>query len=119
MKNLQLWDGTPFPDLIRNLPEIDVPITGVRGWLLQGPAQQLAFFDIEKDAPLSPHSHGEQWGLAICGEMDRTIGGETRRVGPGDWYHIPAGVVHSAVFLTRFQVIDFFADSDRYSIKRD
>ncbi len=38
---LPLWDGTPFPDLIRDLPEIDVPIQGVRGWLLQGPAQRL------------------------------------------------------------------------------
>ncbi len=112
-----LWDGTPFPDLIRDLPEVDIPISGVRGWLLQGEDKQMVFFDIDTNDPLPEHSHGEQWGLVLVGEMDLTISGETQRLGPGDWYFIPDGAVHTAIFHGRFQVIDFFADKDRYKVK--
>ena len=113
-----LWDGRCFPDLVRGLPEIDVPVAGVTGWLLQGKERQLVFLDIEAGVAVPPHRHGEQWGLVIQGEMDLTVGGVTRRVGPGDWYHIPDQVEHGAVFLTRVQAMDFFADRDRYRPKR-
>jgi quercetin dioxygenase-like cupin family protein len=49
--------------------------------------------------------------------MKLTIGGETRIYKKGDWYYIPEGVVHSATFLSRVQVIDVFADPNRYSAK--
>ncbi len=112
-----LWDGICLPPLIRGLPEIDIPVAGVRGWLLQGGEQQAVFFDIEPIGAIPPHSHGEQWGVVLAGEMNLTVGGETKRMGPGDWYHIPARVVHSAEFLSRFQAIDFFADRDRWRAK--
>jgi quercetin dioxygenase-like cupin family protein len=63
------------------------------------------------------HTHGEQWGIVVEGEMELTIGGQTRRCGPGDSYHIPAGVEHGAKFLTHFRAIDVFADVDRYKAK--
>lgn len=113
----ELWQDLPYPELIQGMPEIDLPVPGARGWLLQGEDRQLAFFDLPAGGRVPLHGHGEQWGLAIKGEMELTIGGETRRVGPGDWYHIPAGVEHAAVFLTRFQVLDLFADVDRYRVK--
>ena len=50
--------------------------------------------------------------------MELTIGGETRRYGPGDSYHIPAGVTHGARFLSHFRAIDVFADADRYQPMR-
>ena len=108
---------TPYAESITNLPMIDIPLPGVRGWLSQGADHQIVFFDIEPIGVIPPHSHGEQWGMVIEGQMDLTIGGETRRYGPGDSYHIPAGVVHSAKFLTRVRVMDFFADVARYKPK--
>ena len=109
-----LWDGTPYPPFLRDLPRIDIALDGVRGWLLQGPGSQLVFLDIEPIGKVPLHSHGEQWGVVLAGEMLLTVGGETRRYGPGDWYHIPAGVEHGAEFLSRFQALDYFADRDRY-----
>ncbi|GAG77208.1 unnamed protein product, partial [marine sediment metagenome] len=48
MKNyMKEWEGTPYPEMLRDLPEIDVSLKGVRGWLLQSKDKQVAFFDIE------------------------------------------------------------------------
>ena len=104
----------PYPECIQNLPRAGVPLEGVCGYLSQGPDHQVVFFDIDPVAKIPQHSHGEQWGVVVEGQMDLTIAGDTRRYGPGDSYHIPAGAVHSAVFLSRVRVIDVFADRDRY-----
>jgi quercetin dioxygenase-like cupin family protein len=53
----------------------------------------------------------------VEGEMSLTIGEKTRVYRKGDWYYIPEGVVHSATFLTRANVIDVFDDPARYSVK--
>ena len=105
---------TSYPDMITGLPRADIPIDGVRGWIAQAPNCQIVFFDIDPIGEIPPHSHGEQWGVVVEGEMELTIEGVTRRYGPGDSYHIPAGAVHGARFLSHFRAIDVFADADRY-----
>jgi quercetin dioxygenase-like cupin family protein len=49
--------------------------------------------------------------------MELTIGGETRRYGPGESYYIPGGVAHGARFLSRVRVIDVFGEPERYRAK--
>jgi len=109
---------TDWPELIKSLPEADIPFDGVRGWLLQGQNCQQVFFDIEPIGSVPPHSHGAQWGIMVDGEMKLTIGGETRPIRTGESYYIPAGVQHSATFLSHCRVIDFFEDADRYQIRK-
>jgi len=106
-----------YPEIIRGLPEADVPMPGVRGYLLQGDRGQLVFFDIADTAQVPPHAHGAQWGVVLDGEMELTIGGKTSLYRKGDTYFIPAGVTHSATFRTRCRVLDFFAERDRYRPK--
>jgi quercetin dioxygenase-like cupin family protein len=77
------------------------------------------FFDIEPVGVVPPHSHCAQWGMVIDGEMKLTIGDETKVYRKGDWYYIPAGIVHSATFLTRVFVIDVFDDPERYKAIKD
>lgn len=118
MKNhMKEWEGTPYPEMIRELSEIDIPLEGIRGWLLQSKDKQVVFFDIEPICEIPPHSHCAQWGLMIEGEMSLTIGEETKVYRKGDWYFIPEGTIHSATFLTRVHVIDVFADAERYKAK--
>ena len=106
-----------FPEFITGWPEVDVPLEGVRGWLLQGKSQQAVFFEIDPIAKVPVHTHGEQWGIVVEGELELTINEQTRRYRPGDSYHIPGGAPHSARFLSRVRVIDVFADADRYHAK--
>ena len=103
-----------YPEFIENLPDADLPVAGVRGKLFQGDRGQVVFFDIPAGTAIPPHSHGDQWGVVLDGEMELTIGGETRTYRKGDFYFIPAGVEHSATFVTRCFVLDVFADRDRY-----
>ena len=107
-----------YAPIIHNLPEADIPVAGIRGWLLQSEHGQLVFFDIEPWAKVPEHSHGAQWGTVISGEMSLTVSGQMTRYRPGDTYFIPAGAVHSAVFHTRCYIIDFFEDRARYKIKK-
>ncbi len=117
MELIKSWEGTPFPEMIRGLPEIAIPIAGIRGWLLQGGQTQAVFLDIAAEAEVPRHAHCAQWGVVVTGEMTLTIGDETRTYRAGDWYYIPAGVDHGATFPTRVNAIDVFDDGSRYQPK--
>ncbi len=59
-----------------------------------------------------------KWGTVVAGEIELTIGGETRSYGPGDSYSIPSGVEHGAVIMAGTIAIDAFEEPDRYPIRR-
>lgn len=103
-----------YPPEILRLPEANVTFPGVRGRMVQGEQGLVVFMDIAPIGQVPPHSHGAQWGIVVEGEMELTIGGQTRTYRHGDSYYIPAGTVHSAAFKSRVFVIDFFAERDRY-----
>ena len=103
-----------YPEIISDLPEADIPFDGVKGWLSQAEDHQIVFFEIEPIGEVTAHMHGAQWGVVFEGEMEFTIGGETKTYRKGDHYFVPAGVLHSAVFNTKTWLMDFFADAHRY-----
>ena len=109
----------PFPDFIQALPSIDVPFPDdvVQTAVVQSKAGLLAFFTFLKDMELPSHSHGAQWGTVVEGEIEFTIGGETKVYKAGDSYFIPAGVEHGAQIKSGTRVIDVFEEADRYAIK--
>ncbi len=106
-----------FPRIIASLPEADINFKGVRGWIAQGDNCQTVFLVIEKSAEVSEHSHDAQWGIVVEGEMALTIEGRTKVYGKGDEYFIPSQAKHSAKFLTRCRIIDFFSEKARFKIK--
>jgi quercetin dioxygenase-like cupin family protein len=106
-----------FSEMIKSMPEVDVPVEGVRGWLLSGGEHQAVFFEIEQTAVVPPHSHCAQWGIVVEGEMELTICGEKAVYRRGDRYTIGAGVEHGARFLSKVYVIDVFGSPDRYKAK--
>ncbi len=111
------FDNTPYPQMLRDLPEIDIPIEGIRGWVLQSEDKQVVFFDIDPVGKMPDHSHCAQWGIMLDGKMKLTIGNDTKIYQKGDRYYIPESIVHSAEFLTKVFVIDVFDDPNRYQIK--
>ncbi len=106
-----------YPQMITELHEVEIPFKGVKGWLLQGIDKQVVFFDIEPNASIPEHSHGEQWGVVVDGESELVVDGVKKICQRGDTYHIPAGTLHSVTFRTRFKTIDFFAEANRYKPK--
>ncbi len=108
-----------FPALITSLPEADLPLEGVRGWMMQNDRGLVVFFDFEAGVDVPEHQHGDQWGIVVEGEVSLTIAGETRLYRKGDSYWIPAGTPHAAHFHQPSKLIDLFADADRYHPKSE
>lgn len=104
-----------YPDCIKTLPRVIIPLKGVTGWVVQGLTSQVVFFEIDAGTTIPPHSHCEQFGVVIEGEMALTIDGQTNIYRRGDSYHIPAGVTHCAEFRTRVRAFDFFTEPHRYA----
>lgn len=103
-----------FPAFVKGLPEADLPVDGLRGWLLQSDSGELLFIEAEKDVDLPLHSHCDQWGFVVDGSIELTIGDDTRTYTRGDSYVIPAGTLHGGLIHEGFRAVDFFTDRDRY-----
>lgn len=109
----------PYPAFIMGFPAMDVPFPEdiVQTRAIRSDHGLCGFFTFLQDMVLPPHSHGAQWGSVIEGEIEFTIGGETRTYRPGDSYDIPAGVEHGARIKAGTRVIDVFEEADRYPLK--
>ena len=60
-----------------------------------GDKMTLSVVDLAANSSVPLHSHPhEQAGVVLEGEMDFTIGDETRRLQVGDLYIVPGGVTH-------------------------
>jgi quercetin dioxygenase-like cupin family protein len=69
---------------------------GIRIRTFWGDQMLLSIADLDANAMLPTHSHPhEQAGTVISGELELTIGGETRLLKPGEPFVIPGGVEHS------------------------
>ncbi len=80
------WTRVPFKNLF----------PGIRAQLVPGEKLMLARVHLEPNGIVPEHDHPhEQFGFIVEGEVDFTIDGETRHLGPGDYYAIPGGVRHS------------------------
>ena len=100
---------SPFPDRIRTLPPFDGPFDAFR---LAGDGCEVLFACYPSGTVIEPHSHAtENCGVITKGELLLTVDGIERRCGPGDWYHLAPGQVHSARFEVDTSEIEFWFDS--------
>jgi quercetin dioxygenase-like cupin family protein len=106
-----------FPEPIRNLPEADIPIDGIKAYLSQSNTHQIIFMEFEKDVDLPEHAHAAQMGFVLEGQIDLTVDGKQKSYTKGDRYFIPEGVLHSGKIYAGYADITFFNEPDRYSMK--
>ena len=88
----QLPGFSPIPGLVMQ------SVTGgklMANWVTIEPNQVV---------PLHQHPH-EQLGIMLEGELELTLGDETRLLGPGDAYTIPPQLPHSARTLDKGCVV--------------
>jgi quercetin dioxygenase-like cupin family protein len=106
-----------FPKPIRNLPEADIPIDGVKAYLSQSDSHQIIFMEFEKTVDVTEHSHDAQWGIVLEGEIELTVDGKMNVYTKGSRYYIPEGIPHSAKIHAGYADITFFNEPNRYSRK--
>jgi quercetin dioxygenase-like cupin family protein len=71
---------------------------GVDIYTTCGQELMLSLVEMEPHSVVQPHSHPhEQVGLMLSGTAEFTIGDETRKIGPGEMWRIPGGVIHKVV----------------------
>ena len=106
-----------FPEPIRNLPEADVSISGLKAYLSQSDGHQILFMEFDEDVEIPEHSHESQWGVVLEGKVDLTIEGVKRTYTKGDRIFVPKGVKHSGKIHAGYADISFFNEQDRYKRK--
>jgi quercetin dioxygenase-like cupin family protein len=106
-----------FPEPIRNLPEADIPLSGLKAFLSQSDNHQILFMEFGEDAEVPEHSHESQWGVVLEGKIDLVIEGVKRTYTKGDRVLIPKGAKHSAKIYAGYADISFFDEEDRYKRK--
>jgi quercetin dioxygenase-like cupin family protein len=98
-----------FEDLgdIRPLPIWE----GILARAVVGEEMTMAIVELDPGAVAAEHRHSnEQLGIVLRGTMSFTIGDETREIGPGMTYNIPADVPHTATAGPEGTVVmDIFA----------
>ncbi len=85
-----------YPELIRKLP----PYAGrFEAFKLEARDCEVLFASYPAGTIIAAHQHDtDNVGVITRGELLLTMDDRTERFGPGDWYHVPAGVVHAAEF---------------------
>ncbi|MBN2181829.1 MAG: cupin domain-containing protein [Sedimentisphaerales bacterium] len=106
-----------FPEPIRNLPEADIPVGGVKAYLSQSDNHQIIFMEFTEDVELPEHSHESQWAVVLEGKLDLTIDGIEHTYSKGQCYFIPKGIKHAAKIYAGYADITFFNQPDRYGNK--
>lgn len=82
---------------------------GVSARFVHTPGMTIARVEILRDARLPSHSHPhEQVTTILSGELELTVGVDTRVLRPGMVAFIPGGVVHSAHARSACEVLDVF-----------
>ena len=106
-----------FPEMIRALPEADIPIDGLKGYILQSDNHQILFMTCDKDAEVPEHSHESHWSVVMEGKINLTIDGVKQSYTKGDYFVIPKGAKHSAKIYAGYTDITVFNENDRYKRK--
>ena len=106
-----------FPEPIKNLPETDIPLQGIKAYPSQAENHQIIFVEFTEDIELPEHWHESQWGIVLAGKIDLTIDGVKQTYSKGDSVFIPKGAKHSAKIYAGYADITFFNQPDRYKVK--
>jgi quercetin dioxygenase-like cupin family protein len=81
--------------------EVKEPLPGWKGRYFHSENMTFAYYDFTAGASIHEHSHSneEAWHV-IEGELEVTIGGETRVAGPGSVGLVPSDEPHSVRALS-------------------
>lgn len=83
---------------------------GIYGQIHHSEKLTCAHISIAGGVVLPEHQHPhEQWSHLLEGEMEFTVGGETKTITAGETAYIPGHVPHSGKTITACKLIDIFS----------
>ena len=103
-----------IPDFLKDCPEIDLPIAGARGWLVQGRQQQVVFVEFDETVEVPEHAHAQQWEFALAGQVELHRLGASEVYTAGDNFFVPADQPHGATVQAGYRAMIVFNSPDRY-----
>jgi len=95
-----------YPDKIKTLPLFDGRFDAYK---LEARGCDVLFASYPAGTSIPAHTHEtDNHGVITRGELILTMNGQTTRVGPGEWYHVPAHTEHAAEFALETDEIEFW-----------
>ncbi|MFH0816206.1 MAG: cupin domain-containing protein [Methanobacteriota archaeon] len=107
-----------YPEIVKALPEADIPFDGARVFISQAETHQIVFMEFDKDTDVPEHSHASQWEIVLEGRAEVTVEGRKNSYGKGDRFFIDKEVKHSARIHAGYASFAIFDQRDRYKPKR-
>ena len=101
-----------FEKIFADFPNVLFPYDNtlpVRGWLVQGPTQQVVFWHSKVSYAREEHTHPyAEWGIVITGWCDIITPEGRRRYNAGDVFHLKPDVPHASVTSDEYRSMDVF-----------
>jgi quercetin dioxygenase-like cupin family protein len=105
-----------FPEWFKAFKHVEL-WPGMDMAVLSGHNGQVGFQEISEETIVPEHAHAGQWGVILEGQVEFTINGQTQVYRKGEYYHIPAGVPHSAKLAAGTAFIDVW-EGERFPAER-
>ena len=103
-----------FPEIVKKMHSDNYGVEGLEVYYDHTPVGTVYFFGTKNPFNLPEHSHAEQFGMVIKGEVTYKINGETKTYKAGESYSIPAGVKHVTYYSANFSEMGY-VDDPNYS----
>jgi quercetin dioxygenase-like cupin family protein len=95
-----------YPHRIKELPLYDGRFDAYK---LEAKDSDVLFASYPAGTQIPAHTHDtDNHGIITRGELILTLDGVVSRIGMGEWYHVPAHAVHSAVFEVETDEIEIW-----------
>ena len=105
-------DKLDFSNVFSGLPNVRFQYDKslpVRGWLVQGPDQQVVFWHSSVQYESAEHTHPyAEWGIVITGWCDIITPDGTQRYNGGDVFHLAPNIPHASVTSDDYRSMDVF-----------
>lgn len=95
-----------YPEKIKELPLFDGRFDAYK---LEAKDSDVLFASYPAGTTIPPHTHDtDNHGVITKGELILTMNGKTKKIGVGQWYHVPVNVEHAARFEVETDEIEFW-----------